>query len=179
MSSIIDGALAAAKRAANIKSPSRKFKDVIGKNISLGIAGGVEEETKAVTGAITNLTSDMLDSAKKGIPETTDLLKSSMDGAIANIQSNSSGLQIKAPSIFSSLGNIALSGGDKQAELVLGLDKLNSLTNKLNNIDRDDSSKYNKLVKAFESALSNMTVELDDEVAGKFVEKTVARAIYT
>ena len=102
-----------------------------------------------------------------------------MDGAIANIQSKSSGLQLKAPSIFSSLGNIALSGADKQAELVLGLDKLNSLTNKLNNINRDDTSKYNSLVKAFETALGNMTVELDDEVAGKFVEKTVARAIYT
>ena len=62
---------------------------------------------------------------------------------------------------------------------MLGLDKLNSLTNKLINIDRDDSSKYNKLVSAFETALSNMTIELDDEVAGKFVEKTVAKAIYT
>lgn len=179
ISSIIAGALAAARAAAAINSPSHKFRDEIGKNISLGIAEGITQEARAVTGAITNLTNDMLDSAKKGIPETTDLLKGSMDGAISSIQSKSTSLQLETPSIFSDLGNVALSGADKQAELVLGLDKLNSLTNKLNNIDRDDSSKYNKLVKAFESALSNMTVELDDEVAGKFIEKTVARAIYT
>lgn len=35
------------------------------------------------------------------------------------------------------------------------------------------------LIGAFKDALSQMKIELDDEVAGKFVEKTVARAIYT
>lgn len=35
------------------------------------------------------------------------------------------------------------------------------------------------MVSAFKEALSEMKIELDDEVAGKFVEKTVARAIYT
>ena len=35
------------------------------------------------------------------------------------------------------------------------------------------------MVQAFKEALSEMKIELDDEVAGKFVEKTVARAIYT
>ena len=35
------------------------------------------------------------------------------------------------------------------------------------------------MVDAFKEALSDMKIELDDEVAGKFVEKTVARAIYT
>ena len=35
------------------------------------------------------------------------------------------------------------------------------------------------MVEAFKEALSDMKIELDDEVAGKFVEKTVARAIYT
>ncbi len=35
------------------------------------------------------------------------------------------------------------------------------------------------MVNAFKEALSDMKIELDDEVAGKFVEKTVARAIYT
>jgi hypothetical protein len=35
------------------------------------------------------------------------------------------------------------------------------------------------MVGAFKDALSQMKIELDDEVAGKFVEKTVARAIYT
>ena len=38
---------------------------------------------------------------------------------------------------------------------------------------------YNSLVEAFEEALSNMKIELDDEIAGKFVRKTVEDAIYT
>jgi hypothetical protein len=35
------------------------------------------------------------------------------------------------------------------------------------------------MINAFKDALSDMKIVLDDEVAGKFVEKTVARAIYT
>lgn len=38
---------------------------------------------------------------------------------------------------------------------------------------------YDTLVSAFEVALANMKIVLDDEVAGKFVTKTVADAIYT
>ena len=37
---------------------------------------------------------------------------------------------------------------------------------------------YDVMFDAFKEALSDMKIELDDEVAGKFVEKTVARAIY-
>lgn len=38
---------------------------------------------------------------------------------------------------------------------------------------------YNNMVDAFKDALGQMKIELDDEVAGKFVEKTVAKAIYS
>lgn len=38
---------------------------------------------------------------------------------------------------------------------------------------------YNKIVEAFQDALSSMKIELDDEEAGKFVRKTVEEAIYT
>lgn len=38
---------------------------------------------------------------------------------------------------------------------------------------------YDSMLTAFKEALSDMKIELDDEVAGKFVEKTVARAIYS
>ena len=36
-----------------------------------------------------------------------------------------------------------------------------------------------RIIGAFKKALSDMKIELDDEVAGKFVEKTVAKAIYS
>ena len=38
---------------------------------------------------------------------------------------------------------------------------------------------YNKIVEAFQDALSSMKIELDDEEAGKFVRRTVEDAIYT
>lgn len=38
---------------------------------------------------------------------------------------------------------------------------------------------YNKIVEAFQDALSSMKIELDDEEAGKFVRRTVENAIYT
>jgi len=38
---------------------------------------------------------------------------------------------------------------------------------------------YDAMLNAFKEALSDMKIELDDEIAGKFVEKTVARAIYS
>ena len=37
---------------------------------------------------------------------------------------------------------------------------------------------YDNLVNSFKEALSQMKIELDDEVAGRFVEDTVSRAIY-
>ena len=40
------------------------------------------------------------------------------------------------------------------------------------------SSNYYSMVDAFKQALSEMKIELDDEVAGRFVETTVANAIY-
>lgn len=37
---------------------------------------------------------------------------------------------------------------------------------------------YNKLVEAFKEALSSMKIEIDDEEMGKFVDKTVSKAIF-
>lgn len=41
------------------------------------------------------------------------------------------------------------------------------------------NNSYNNMVNAFKTALSDMKIELDDEVAGRFIEKTVTRAIYS
>lgn len=41
------------------------------------------------------------------------------------------------------------------------------------------TNSYDSMVGAFKQALSEMKIELDDEVAGKFIDKTVTRLIYT
>ena len=49
--------------------------------------------------------------------------------------------------------------------------------NTSSNIDYKDN--YNSLVESFKQALSEMKIELDDENMGKFIDKTVARTIYS
>lgn len=42
----------------------------------------------------------------------------------------------------------------------------------------DSELQYKTILSAFKEALREMTVEMDDETMGRFVEKTVANAIY-
>lgn len=44
---------------------------------------------------------------------------------------------------------------------------------------RASANSYDNMVGAFKEALSQMKIELDDEVAGKFIDQTVTRLIYT
>ena len=44
---------------------------------------------------------------------------------------------------------------------------------------RTAEREYTSMVRAFKEALAQMKIELDDEVAGKFVERTVTRVIYS
>lgn len=57
-------ALAAAKSALGIHSPSRVFRDQVGKMIGKGIAAGISSETKAVKSAINKLVKGTLDEVK-------------------------------------------------------------------------------------------------------------------
>ena len=58
---------------------------------------------------------------------------------------------------------------------------INGLSNTLNSLSNPAVAdyNYNRMVDAFKDALSQMTVELDDDQVGKFVIKTVENAIYT
>ena len=46
-------------------------------------------------------------------------------------------------------------------------------------ITREENVRYTEMLTAFKDALGQMKVILDDEEMGKFIEKTVADAIYT
>lgn len=61
MSSLISKAVKAAKDAAGIKSPARKFRKPVGGMISLGVAGGVEDGTPTVVKAIKKQVNAMRD----------------------------------------------------------------------------------------------------------------------
>jgi len=72
---------------------------------------------------------------------------------------------------------IKLVAAQLQNSLLAGLNLNRTLNDNLSN--RNDQYEYNMLVDSFKQALSEMTIEMDDETMGKFVEKTVARAIYS
>ena len=55
VSSLASSLLSSAKSALGIKSPSRKFRDIIGKQIPAGIRVGVEDATSQATGAVKTL----------------------------------------------------------------------------------------------------------------------------
>ena len=53
---VVKKGLDAAKSALGIKSPSRVMRDQVGKQISLGIAAGIEQNTKAIENAMDDAT---------------------------------------------------------------------------------------------------------------------------
>lgn len=71
---------------------------------------------------------------------------------------------------------IKLVAAQLQNSLLAGFGLNRTLNDNLSN--RNDQYEYNMLVDSFKQALTEVKIELDDEVAAKFVEKTVARAIY-
>lgn len=101
-----------------INSPSKLFRDKIGKPLAEGIGVGFSDEMKNVTNEMQN-----------AIPTKWDVE-----------------------------GN------------------LNTAKNNKENVFKDFS--YTQTVNAFKEALAGMTVEMDDENMGRFVRKTVEKAIY-
>lgn len=117
--SFAGGILDGMKNALGIKSPSRVFRDQVGKYIAQGIGVGFENE-------MGNVTRQMQDA----MPDASAL---SIDGTMASADYQSAGAGF---------------GG------------------------------YGGIVDAVVEALGRVHIVLDDEVAGKFVERTVTNAIY-
>lgn len=119
VSSFASGILDGMKNALGIHSPSRVFRDQVGKYIAQGIGVGFMDEMRSVT-------ADMQDA----MPDPSAF---SIDGAVTSIAYQSAGSGF---------------GG------------------------------YDGIVDAVVEALGRVHIVLDDEVAGKFVERTITNAIY-
>ena len=65
--------------------------------------------------------------------------------------------------------------GDIQASM----SGLNSIGSRNLNITETKTDNFTNMVEAFKTALSQMKIEMDDEEMGKFVDKTVAKTIYS
>lgn len=63
LAGLAKNALNAAKNALGIKSPSRRFRDMVGKFIPLGIAAGVDKYSNTAADAVSNMSSKLTDAA--------------------------------------------------------------------------------------------------------------------
>lgn len=63
LAGLAKNALNAAKNALGIKSPSRRFRDLVGKFIPLGIAAGVDKYSNTAANAVSNMSSKLTDAA--------------------------------------------------------------------------------------------------------------------
>lgn len=89
MKKIVDDAVEAAKRAGEIKSPSKKMARMVGKWLPLGIVKGVNKETPHVISAVKNQMQKIMD-AYGGYDIAGDM--SGTLGGSANIQKRSGGV---------------------------------------------------------------------------------------
>ena len=104
-------ALDAAKSALGIKSPSTVFRDQVGKNISLGMALGIERSEKAVATAMDGLNSYMLDS----VPDFS--ISPSVDTPLIDTASMETGLARQAESKVVNIYNTISVNGAEDPEL--------------------------------------------------------------
>lgn len=104
-------ALDAAKSALGIKSPSTVFRDQVGKNISLGMALGIERSEKAVATAMDGLNSYMLDI----VPDFS--ITPSVDTPIVDTASMGTGLAKQAESKVVNIYNTMYINGTDDPEL--------------------------------------------------------------
>lgn len=102
---------------------------------------------------------------------------------------------LDSPTIFGMQGGKFLGAGEAGAEVVSGASTLmnmirdavssansqkpyDSISNNVQQSMIDSELQYKTILSAFKEALREMTVEMDDETMGRFIEKTVANAIY-
>lgn len=88
---------------------------------------------------------------------------------------------LDSPTIFGMQGGKLLGAGEAGAEVVAGADKLMSMIRTAVDTTSRPTAEtdFRTMLNAFKAALREMKVEMDSDEMGRFVERTVADAIYT
>lgn len=89
LAGLAKNALNAAKNALGIKSPSRRFRDLVGKFIPLGIAAGVDKYSNTAANAVSNMSSKLTDAAS--VSALNNKLKAAVSAQSLNMTAQLSG----------------------------------------------------------------------------------------
>ena len=156
-------------------------------NIKRNYTDKMEAEFKTAQQNIEKIGTETLKGFIKGMKSTnyTNEVKNIAQDIIKTMKKE---LKISSPSkVFESIGSFSGQGYliGLEDSLKDSQDILSSLIPEGNGTlipDTSDVREYEtttRIIEAFKNALSQMKIELDDEVAGQFVERTVTEAIYT
>lgn len=89
LAGLAKNALNAAKNALGIKSPSRRFRDMVGKFIPLGIAAGVDKYSNTAANAVASMSSKLTDAAN--VSALNNKLKAAVSAQSLNMTAQLSG----------------------------------------------------------------------------------------
>lgn len=164
-------------------SPS-KVTEGIGINFLQGMRNGIDNRNSrsSIFNAVASFGSNLLNSLKDvlGIhspsKKTEDMAKQLLAGYDVGLNKNE-GKTLKKYSNFGVSLADSLNTGLNSTSIELNKLHYGKIKSSLNGNMSEENQAL--LINSFKTALSDMKIELDDEVAGKFVEKTIARAIYS
>ena len=162
-SSVVSSAIEAMRQAGDIHSPSRKTKDLIGKNLALGVSEGFKGSISSVKEDMKNgLIESINGMAEASVPALDDVISSSFKFDASSIskitQDNAKKLNFNTPN-YSSNANYNIKNNFNLGEVI---DKLAELGNKIEKVG---------------TALNDKQVTLDGRVIGKFVDGRVSKSI--
>lgn len=136
----------------------------IGKNLVKGLWEGISNMTDWVIGKIKGFGDKVLGGIKKffGIKSPSTVFRDEIGENLA--LGIGEGFEDEMANVTKDMQNAIPTSFDTDLNVNSGISA--------------NAFNYDNMLDAFKEALSDMKIELDDEVAGKFVERTVARAIY-
>lgn len=137
----------------------------IGRNMITGLINGVTGMISTAVNAVKNVGKKILSGIKGvfGIHSPSTVFRDEIGKNL--------GLGV--------IEGIEATAGDVQSAMRQLNNQIQTSINPTINPTVKNELNYDVLINAFKDALSEMKVELDDEVAGSFVEKTVSRKIYS
>lgn len=154
-------ALNSAKKALGIKSPSRKFRDEVGKYIPAGVAVGIEENASVAEDAMDDL-SDQLVSDAEGLQQS---LADQMEAAVRAETGRNPTVRFHSENVYTEM-------------LVGAKEQYSSLLARIGENNDERFSRYEESTKrAITETLSKVEVKIDGKPAGKLLAPYIDKAL--